>query len=428
MLKSGWKSTKTLVCSLIDLSPVAVVPLVFVYAVILGAISFPMGTSHACKLTGEIFCKSVGYWSAPNWFLNSVLVLPLFLLFLYFAIRSIPRLLDQLAGNRMIVNEAFIPFQPGSQNPSKVSWDEQKNRAVPWLSAVLMLIVAAVIWEWAATSAVPLITGSLEHVAECEHDWAIAALLVEKPTALGRTANALFSLLAFALQGVMIFALMTLFALSFLLTNFIHHSHENWQVVPNPDDSDDKNRRGFQLFEEPISLIFIAALMALAMLYLSILQNQYIRSQSLSLMNFTSSTVFSASAVFTERNPIPDGLHEEPVADSETLECGNTNFSSSMSVMGGLVVLALVGGLPLFFLRGLAQRGRNALVNSGKVGDFEMDYWPFSYLPLSIYLVVVVVALASLIYYKYGLYFFGLIILWAILRAMGMIKNSISNE
>jgi hypothetical protein len=260
-------------------------------------------------------------------------------------------------------------------------------------------------------------------VAEEEYDWSVAGIISQpKWSMAGRIMNASFSLLVFASQFAMIALVATLLVFVASFCHFLHQRTQ-WNIVPNPKDGD--QRRGFQIFEEPISHLLVAAFLVLAMLYLSIIQNHYLRTSHEHIDVFVKDDILLGATRGLDENP-KEFIQRLIDTRPSKLRPNVKNFSRAADLLGGFLIVSFVFGLPLWILRGVAQSGKALLERQGGHRPFNMVFWPLGYVSVSLYLILCILAVLSLLYYRIGLFVFGLLILVAVARIMRIAQQSIS--
>lgn len=400
-------------------------------------LAFPMGLatvcgpSDSCTIACVDFQKEVGYVSAPNWVWNSILVLPCLAFFLTAARQSIPSTLQALGSKGMLVDSSGAPV---SAQVAIEDWQRFLKRSAPIFALLIVVAIAEPLVEWAATSAWPLLSGQLKLTAENEFDWSVAALLRQQGF-FSKISNVAFSLFVFGIQSLMITAYALLIFLSFGFSYFFQQRRASWQIVPDPKDSDP--RKGFQVFEEPISHLFVCAILALCMLYLSILQNNYLRTDHESFPTFVHQDIVAGiifmspdedvtNANISLLNPNPSRLRSCSLLSE--FNPATINFSQTFTSIGGFVVLAIVLGIPLWILRAVALRGNEALSSLQRGETLKIEVWPLRYISINGYLLVCVIAALSLMIYRVGLFFFGIFFATAIARVAGVLMKKIKSS
>ncbi len=411
-MRSLWSTWLNLVSRVYSVSSLIPAASAFLYAVTICSISYPLGlASVPDAFTAPGVIKEVGYIPAINWSAAYILEFPLILYFLFEAFASVPDSIRRLSARGMLVGsdlsmvDARLPLR---------DWNDALRRSVIVTAGLFLVAILEPICEWWASSGYPLLAGRLSAVAEKENDWSVGALLT-RADGFHRLSNAIFSLLVFAQQGMMIaaFSLILVFTATFCV--FFGKRHESWQVIPDTDDRDP--HKGFEIFETTITHLLSAALLSLTIFYSSILQNYYLRTSYSSLLQFCRDDIIAGATALKSRTPdVPSLLGAVP-----TKLVGNAiNFSVGQTRLGGLIVVLLILCVPLWILRGVAKRGTIAANYTRRI-----EYWPLSYISLNAYLLVCALAGLSLIFYRVGLWIFGLLIFALLCRCATSIYRKI---
>ena len=350
----------------------------------------------------------------------SILILPCLVFFLLESFSSVPHAIRALGDREMIVDKKL---QRVDAEIVIRDWQATLRKATYFLAALLLVSVAEPVVEWAATSAWPLLGGGIEAIPEDERDWSVAALLRQEGV-LSKTGNAAFSLLVFVIQIPMIASIVFLLGLTLLFCVFFSKKRDAWQIVP--DDGRLDKRCGFQVFEDPISNLVLTALLALGMFYLSIIQNHYLRTEYRAIADFVVVDMVGGAAAVSDKDfDVTDLFRTRPSRLKR-----NDNISVGVSRLGGVVVLLFVLGVPLWILRGVAQRGATAMSSRGDTNDkpLAIQYWPLSYVSLNAYLLVCLVVGFSLFFYRIGLWVFGLLAGATLLRFLTLVRRGVSAD
>jgi hypothetical protein len=415
-MKQRWAKWVGLVSRVYTASPLAPAAVAFLYAALVCSLSYPFGlASVPDPNTAPGVIKEVGYLPAINWTVAYLILFPLIVYFLLEAFECVPNSIGLLAGRGMLVDGKLTRIEP---NTVLDDWNAALKRSVLVTAGLFVVAVVEPVIEWWATSAYPLIAHSLNAVPEHEYDWSVGALLTGGD-GLHRLLNGAFSLMVFAQQAAMIaaFALILVFTATFCL--FFGKVRDSWQIIPDTSDKDP--HRGFEIFEATITHLLSAALLSLAIFYLSILQNYYLRTSFQNLFQFCQEDIVAgAMAVRSHTSDIPSLLSPVPTKLVEN----PINFSVGQTRLGGLIVMLLILGVPLWILRGVAKRGAIAANYVGRI-----DFWPLSYISLNTYLVICALAGLSLIFYRIGLWIFGVLACALLTRCFASIyRKIVSNK
>jgi hypothetical protein len=378
--------------------------------VVLFLLSFPLSIAFLPATFPGGVVHQVGYVPAVNWSIGIGFFAPLMIYFSVAAYRSISATLDSLATSKMIVDSSWKPV-PAVEIAA--SWEATLRRCVLgpglFLSAIVVL---ACIAEWVVTSAHPLAAGNYRIAAEGEFDWSVGVLL-KNATApvVARGSNALFSLVCFSLQALAGSCLVQFYLMCFAFAVFI----QGTRIVPSLKSFED--RCGFENFEPFLENVLFAALFAALLFYSSRLQNAYLHSdrKDSSLLTFVLPDIIRGTKITTKNL---GGL-------GSVLQSAFSDYSDAMVFIGGLVVV--LGTLFIIFivLRGSALEGRNRLTlhlendpvdpdllgtkttQEGLTKLEQMHVWPLEYLSLNTLLLLSMLVVLSLLFYRVGLLFVG---------------------
>ncbi|MGL6316426.1 hypothetical protein [Vibrio sp. WXL103] len=436
MGKNTWQNTLELARYLSCAPSILIILPVFFYALFILLISFLFGLGTVCGpddicvLSNLPFHKEVGYAATLNWFLNSIIILPCLMFFLIKLASSVPTVLQNMSDSKMLINSKgnHIAVDEALSN-----WKALLDRSRPILAVLLIVAITEPIIECIATSSIPLFFSDIKLTPEGEFDWSVAAILRygEEASWYLRLSNGVFVLLVFFQQSFMIAAYSYLLYFSFLFVYFFQQKSTSWKIIPRNDINDD--RMGFQVFEEPIMNLLICAVLALCMQYFSILQNHYLRTEYTSISSFLNEDIITAFT-YEKGGELPVSLiNPEPsklrVSDRENnhVAVNTINFSVSSTTIGGILIVVWVLGIPVWVLRGLANRGKNIYIKLYPRESLEMNVWPLKYLTINVYLVICIFAVISLTYYRVGLFLFGIVFTGVVARMVSGIIKSIES-
>jgi hypothetical protein len=402
-----------------QLSTLKTIPLLFFYGLLLVILAYMTGLASVCSSFDMCpnLQKDVGYLYAVNWTVNSIVILPCLTFLLIEASRSIPRALNAMAESGMLVGAHLEYVHPAI---AIRDWEKTYGHASKVFAGLLIVAAIEPLIEWIATSALPLIVGNIDAVPEHEYDWSVAALLRPTMSVFDRLVNAAFSFLVFVVQVAEIAAFAYFIMLTFLFCVFFNERRDVWQIVPVKSTDP---RKGFQIFEEPITNLVISAILAFIMFYLSMLQNLYLRTKYPTLGEFiVTDMVPIVKAAGKWVSSFPEFgirlLAMRPAA--EDLRFNPQNWSGGLTTLGSVVVIVLVLIVPVWILRGVAQRGLNSLSPHPALLKAlgKMKFWPLSYVSINLYLIMCGFALMSLIFYRMGILVFALLFCVSIIRVL----------
>lgn len=364
--------------------------------------------------------SQVGFLAAPNWSVTTVAIWPA----MYYVLRSLIDSADRVFAG---VDGSPMTWGPSAGNET-VSATWRRHRRTLARLAVLFLVAGLLFsfFEWLSESGMPLLRGA--DPGSGERDWSAI-------DANGKGSNwpqALFTLAAFAYQGVAL-AIMATFAAATLLmarTMGRHGSGEEKPALLVDIMSNDPSRRmGFERFVVVIDYMIVFVALAFANFFLSRIQNAYLHHDGLdghpNLLEFIRQdfTVHDVSAL------------------PSLFEADFDDFSSIAVAIGAVVLL-----FHCFFffnatLRHAALQARNRsdieLLKDGMSGRAglepkeirerlrEANVWPLGYSDFMPTLSFLTICMVTIIAYRIGLYLVFLWIAgWILARAaQGLIKR-----
>jgi hypothetical protein len=128
--------------------------------------------------------------------------------------------------------------------------------------------------------------------AHSDYDWGLAGLMAGWPFSY-RLANALFDLLAFTTEILLIGSLMAFFIVVLDLGRIMPSGRRGETLLLVPDLTSDDNRLGFEEFAAPLQQLLGVALIAYLICYLVRLEGAYMASSnSASLAAFVDGDIF----------------------------------------------------------------------------------------------------------------------------------------
>jgi hypothetical protein len=373
-------------------------------------VSFPLHIAFFTPALPGLVQRQMGYVAAINWSLGIGFFAPVMVYFCISAYRSIPSTLESLSNANMVVDSSWSRIPPAEINSN---WETTLKRCVLgpglFLTSIVILACAA---EWVATSAHPLIAGNYRIAAENEFDWSVGVLFNSaSPAMVLRVANALFSLVCFTLQALAVACLVQFYLMCFAFAVFMQGS----RVIPSLRSHD--KRCGFENFEPFLQNVLLGALFGTLLFYTSRLQNAYLHTDRKdgSLLTFVIPDILAGTKL-TGRNLASVG---------DALQSAFSDYSDAMVFIGGLIVVLGTLFIVFIVLRGSAIEGRirlkqhleNDPIDLGSLGIKsaeegltkldQMHVWPLEYLSLNALLLLSLLIILSLFFYRVGLIFVG---------------------
>ncbi len=374
--------------------------------VILGAIlvgaSILLGIASV-TLTPAGGARQVGYAAAPNWSIAFTLVFPLFVYFAMGAIRATDRAFSSLA--QMLVDHDGNPATDAA-NTIERRYRRMLGKSSQIATVLACLALAASLIEWVLCSVMPLLFGSPS--PEQEVDWAVAKL---GQGICVRMLNVVFTFVAYSTQGVYAATLLVFLVYLVVFADVVRQlTDATTPPILVPDVQSTDPRRGFQHLGRVVEEVVFACGCVFLVFWLSRLQNLYLHSSTSTLWAFLTADLFETVLQFDAK------AFFRAITDTGGLE-----YSSTVVMIGAVVVLSACVGVPLHTLRRAAVLGRDAARaltsrhprlfarhcsdEAVDKGLNEMVVWPIAYPQLNELLFWIAFALLSICFYRLGVAF-----------------------
>lgn len=380
-----------------------------IYSFILLMLAPQLGLSTVeakVEVRGEEVLKSVGYFSAPNWWPVYTLIIPAILVMLVWLHHCLTASIESLNGAHMW----FDYKQRACQivvDEVHASWTHYLSQALRvWFVLALIVLVYSIAECWRESIA-PIIHEKIP----AEVDWSVATLVKEDVTP---AENIVFSIAAWVMQFGGVSLALLLPCVAGALVPFLR-AHSDARVARpsmKPDTSDSDVRRGFQRFEELGVVILSAALLAYLAIYFVVLQNVYLRNPASSLAGLLNITKPISFYFFPDISTI------------------------TMLVLGFILIVGVSFVVPCVMLTRTAVLAKDhwrdylksTLPRDSHEASLEwqegMRVWPFRYLRLNLLVCFLVLGVAGLIVPSVGTYLFVAAVLAVVGWALTMIKRT----
>jgi hypothetical protein len=255
-----------------------------------------------------------------------------------------------------------------------------------------------------------------------QHQWPIAP----------RLANALFDLLAFTTEIILIASLIAFFIAVLDLGRVVPSGRrgDSLLLVPDLDSKSTDRRLGFEVFADPLEKLFGVALVAYLICYLVRLEGAYMASSSSqSLAGFVTGDILKgarqAALEPSRENLISAFVQLFNLGDQQVRGVLASMMSVLVATFSLATVVITVRGAALSArlnaLRGLEDgtlklAGQEQEAVAKKLDD--MVIWPFGYLRLDALIFWVIVAVGTLVLYRIGLFMAGVVAFSLFVRLM----------
>lgn len=352
-----------------------------------------------------------GYLLAINWAFNYTIIAPLIIFFVISSIRDSYEIGNLIQEKGMLVNKEFEVIKRSSDIYREV-W---RKKMYDYEKVAFILSICAIlgsVCEWWFYSGAPLLRGV--PVPEGEIDWSVKYI---DGTRLEKISNAAFSLIVFLMQGFIIavaFYFITLIAaLSVIIPSLQKGRH---YLIPDLKSKD--IRLGFEIFENTALSILWTAVFGYAMFYLSRLWNAYMQTEGgyASLFDFVIVDIFKGFAIRSTNT----------FTGMESLfAIGSFAKSGVLVTFGSFILFSLCVILMIKVFRDAASNAKAKIER--KIDDIKniqyqsnisnMKIWPLYYPRLNELLLLGFFALISVVFFRVGLFYIGIII-FIILRQL----------
>lgn len=375
--------------------------------------------------------KQVGYSRALNWTVGFLLVAPLFYFFVLSAFQEVDHLADRLVNSRMLVDDRCRK-KANAATVFKQRWTRKLHQLAPWILILALAGLAESTVEWWSYSGAPLWQGA--PVPEDEIDWSVKFRSVPEEEAHQKHLNGVFSLFVFLQQGAFLSFLAFYLIFIVLLARHIRSfglTGSGYRLIPRVEDRDE--RRGFQVFEPLTSHVLLAATFGFTLMYLSRLWNAYLHADG-----ENSDTLYDFVI-----GDIIRGFRQEKfegLSDS-FFDAGDFTFSEYWDTVGALILFTACIVTVIQLLRKAAENARVTLqthLMNSKAGSFRnlsraeclkrlevenMKKWPLNYPRENELLILATLAVISVVFFRIGLFFIGLMIFVTLQQARKLLTR-----
>jgi hypothetical protein len=342
----------------------------------------------------------------------------------------------------MILNTSTVPWSAADDTAVRNDWRRYRIVAVRFAIILSAIAVIGSYAEWFLNSAWPLYQGELTTMAEySQRDWDVAALLESpSPTVAASISNAVFSFIAYSMQGLVASIVVSFLALLFAVSALLHKrvgSESGVSILPTPQSTD--RRCGFEAFETFLFNVVAGFLCCAVALYFSHLQNTYLRSKSASIWQFIQEDVRAGmQCARGAEGGISDTL-------AFLISGRGHDYSSDVALLGVLIVLLLMACMLIGVLRNRARKGQVLLLgylhgrNADPVPPFgvprdehmeklqRMQVWPMSYWSQNTLVAVLGLAIATVCWYRIGPFLLGALLVMVLIRSIAVMRKHVRN-
>jgi serine/threonine protein kinase len=376
---------------------------------------------YTLTLDGASLRKEVGFLSALNWSLGSLLVIPAIIAFGLYTYRELPRIFEHLAKRHMVVDEALRPVD-GAR--IKEHWRGYARTIAVLSAGAFIVAIGYSLWEYYYVVGQHYVRGEFPAAVRLadayqERDWSVAALLgTSESQGISRTANGLFSLVVYVLYAGLpsgfVFSIYIYLVGIAVFVYSLAHREQGLHLVPDLRGSETAydRRAGLQVFEPLVQNALFVTLLSFLLLFLIHLQNVYLRVPVSSIFDFAFPNLGGAGWIGAL----------ESIAGALTARAGLANLNSALAYGFGSFLFVMVLAILAVTLRLAAQQSRTRLAellgdDDAKLPEWlaplgrerclarldTMSMWPARWPRINQLAAATVVAALCLVFYKLGL-------------------------
>jgi hypothetical protein len=398
-------------------------------------------TPQAISLAdGKTITRQVGYIWAWNWSVSYAVLFPLSLYFGLLSLRCIRDSLREMHAQRMVRTAAMIAIEEPELENSWLGGDRVR-RLLLWIFAFILPFTVSS-YEWARNNLLRLFESPLAPATSvADYDWGLKALMFHAPV-WARVTNAAFDLAAFCLEGLLLAGSLAYFLMLLDLGRVIPLTTGNAEpirLIPNLKSQD--RRAGFELFEEPLLQMLFVALVMFLMFYLVRIEGAYLHgagSES-NLAEFIQKDILAGASGQQGVLKSPDLASSVKANVAHLLDPGNMDVRDFLSQISVFLIFILCGIVIVMTVRIACQsaitNAKNYLDNCQSCTLFEGKHddergrleqitsWPLGYIKPNLLFLAMAFAVASLYYYRIGLFVAGSVIATLLSRVLIRIQK-----
>lgn len=384
-----------------------------------------------------ITSREVGYAAAVNWSVTYTILFPIMAYLMIGILRKVPAALHALANQGMIRDSKTLQKEPAeSLVQAWIIGTRFRRILVVVLATVLPICLS--LGEWFRNNLLRLLNVG-PAAKPSDYDWGLAALMVSHSTLFYRLSNAFLDLAAFCCEGVLFASVLAFFLYLVDLGRILPQTIDDGSFTLVPDLASTDRRRGFEVFEsllvDMLAVVFIAYIMS----YFVRIEGLYLASNNAeSLGGFIQNDILTgASDFFKGKEAFGDSLKNLFTTGGASPQAVLAGFASIVLLCFSLIITVRTVCSAADVARSRAKSHlRNGHARSlcglpieeEKKRLDQMVIWPLGYLRLDLLIIGVVFALATLIFYKIGLYVTGLIIAGAVARLVNSLRKRFSDS
>jgi hypothetical protein len=393
------------------------------FGLIFGSLILHIATWTASSPDFAAKDREVGYLPALNWSLTYALLFPIILYLMTNTISGLADAVDRLHSRGMVLKKDGLErMHTATLTSDWLAGSHGRSRLLIIFAVVIP--TAFGVTEWFLNNFLRLVHMS-QVPSHSDYDWGLAGLMTlpgrQEWCFIHRLANALFDLLAFTTEILLIGSLIAFFIAVLDLGRVVPSGRRGETLMLIPDIKSADRRLGFEVFADPLEKLLGVALVAYLVCYLVRLEGAYMASTtSSSLADFVSGDILSGIGQ-AAKSPTPSNL---VVAFIALFSLGDQQIRGVLAWIMSVLVAVFSLSTVVMTVRGAAfsahqnaveglENGSLPLANLDRVSAAKrlesMAVWPLGYLKLDLLLFWVSIAVLTLVLYRIGLFVAGIV-------------------
>jgi hypothetical protein len=373
--------------------------------------------------------RQVGYGSALNWSFTYAVLFPVSLYLMIESLLCMKDTLESLNSKGMVRDNNMRPVLQPSLTGSWIKGSMGRGLLILIIGVVLPAALS--LGEWFSNNLLRLLGGG-PNASYPDYDWGLAGVMFNWSHAM-RLCNAGFDLLAFACYGMLLGSSLIYFILLLDLARVIptHISAPDDRLVPDLRLMSEP-RRGFEVFAEPLQQMLVIALLSYLMCYLVRLEGAYMNSTGIADIWTFIKPAFLLGVEEAKK-------HSVSGVTSVLFDTGSNTIRGYLAQIASFILFAFSMQVVVITVRTAAQRAHDnattylsaagatplfdSSVNQERQFLASMTVWPLGYLKPNLILIILVLAAASIYWYRIGLYIVGLVVATLLIKLVARLKK-----
>ena len=401
----------------------------------IGELMSTAGTPYSCD-SGPCDAREVGYLWAPNWSLTYAILGPIALFLMVDALKGIRAALDGLFASEMVRGEKMAVIRRPLSTQAWIAGTPFRSLLLFVCAGIVPSLIAYP--EWYGHNWERLRLHICNGCNASDYDWGLAAYMPKTQNLLSWQANGLFDFATFTCEALLLAAAILTFLYMVDVTEVlpVFRGRVNGHLLPDLRSADP--RRGFQRFEEPLQYMLTAGLTFYLVCYSIRINRIYMRSHGYAnIIEFIKQELTGSSSGFAGfvKNQFSGALFDVPAPGRQDFLADTALILISFFSL--FVVIRTVGTAArrakstaaFYYERPDAQSLFGLPIEEERKRVESMRTWPleWKYFQLNWLITEVLVVIATLWFYRLGLYFCAVIVL-AMLKRVKTAVDSWSKE